>query len=54
MQSRLNGTVTDAQVLLGYLDPDYYLGRRMVLDRAAAQQVIQSKIADGVDEEDGY
>jgi N-methylhydantoinase A len=38
-------TVTDAQVLLGYLDPDYYLGKRMQLDRAAAEQAIQSKIA---------
>ncbi len=39
-------TVTDAQVLLGYLDPDYYLGKRMQLDRAAAERAIQSKIAE--------
>jgi N-methylhydantoinase A len=38
-------TVTDAQVLLGYLDPDYYLGKRMRLNRAAAEQAIQDKIA---------
>ena len=29
-------TVTDADLLLGYLDPDYFLGGRMVLDRAQA------------------
>ncbi len=39
-------TVTDAQVVLGYLDPEYYLGRRMVLDRKAAEAAIQSRIAD--------
>lgn len=39
-------TVTDAQVILGYLDPDYYLGRRMVLDRAAAELAIHSRVAE--------
>jgi N-methylhydantoinase A len=39
-------TVTDAQVILGYLDPNYYLGQRMVLDRTAAEMAIQSKVAD--------
>ncbi len=34
-------TVTDAQVLLGYLDPNYYLGQRMTLDREAAERAIQ-------------
>ena len=29
-------TVTDANLLLGYLDPGYFLGGRMTLDRAAA------------------
>lgn len=38
-------TVTDAQLVLGYLDPDYYLGRRMQLDREAAGRVIEEKIA---------
>ena len=38
-------TVTDAQVVLGYLDPDYYLGKRMKLDKAAAARVIEQKIA---------
>lgn len=38
-------TVTDAQVLLGYLDPNYYLGQRMILDRAAAERVIQTRVA---------
>ena len=34
-------TVTDAQLALGYLDPDYYLGERMRLEREKAEQVIQ-------------
>ncbi len=38
-------TVTDAQVVLGYLDPDFYLGSRMELDPAAAQNAIESHIA---------
>ncbi len=39
-------TVTDAQVILGYLNPDYYLGRRMVLDRKAAEAAITARIAE--------
>lgn len=38
-------TVTDAQVVLGYLDPGYYLGKRMTLDRAAAERAIGDTIA---------
>ncbi len=37
-------TVTDADLILGYLDPDYFLGGRMRLDRAAARQAL-SKVA---------
>ena len=33
-------TVTDANLLLGYLDPDYFLGGRMRLDCAAAERAI--------------
>ncbi len=33
-------TVTDADVLLGYLNPDYFLGGRMSLDVAAAQKAM--------------
>jgi N-methylhydantoinase A len=32
--------VTDADVLLGYLDPDFFLGGDMPLDRAAAERAI--------------
>ncbi len=39
-------TVTDAQVVLGYLDPDYYLGERMKLDKEGATAAIKEKIAD--------
>jgi N-methylhydantoinase A len=33
-------TVTDAAAVLGYLDPEYFLGGRMKLDMAAARRVI--------------
>ena len=33
-------TVTDANLLLGYLDPDFFLGGRMALDSAAAAAAI--------------
>jgi N-methylhydantoinase A len=33
-------TVTDAAVVLGYIDPDYFLGGRMALDAAAARHAV--------------
>jgi N-methylhydantoinase A len=39
-------TVTDADLVLGYLDPEFFLGGRMRLDRAAAERAIQERIAD--------
>ncbi|MEZ5666067.1 MAG: hydantoinase/oxoprolinase family protein [Alphaproteobacteria bacterium] len=38
-------TVTDANVVLGVIDPDYFLGGRIRLDRAAAEAAVR-KIAD--------
>ena len=38
-------TVTDADVVLGYIDPDYYYGGKMKLDKAKAEQAIEQKIA---------
>jgi N-methylhydantoinase A/oxoprolinase/acetone carboxylase beta subunit len=38
--------VTDADLLLGYLNPDYFLGGRMKLDRAAAEKAMQTHIAE--------
>jgi N-methylhydantoinase A/oxoprolinase/acetone carboxylase beta subunit len=35
-------TVTDADLLLGYLNPGYFLGGRMTLDKAAAEQAMTS------------
>ena len=35
-------TVTDANVVLGIIDPDYFLGGRIRLDRAKAEEVIGS------------
>ena len=38
-------TVTDANVVLGYLNPGYFLGGRMQLDVAAAKAAIDAKVA---------
>jgi N-methylhydantoinase A len=37
-------TVTDANVLLGYLAPDYFLGGRMKIDPQLSEKVIQKKV----------
>jgi N-methylhydantoinase A len=39
-------TVTDAHLVLGCLDPEYFLGGRMKLSRDAARRAIAAKIAD--------
>jgi N-methylhydantoinase A len=39
-------TVTDADLVLGYLDPNYFLGGGMTLDAAAAREAISSRIAE--------
>jgi N-methylhydantoinase A len=38
-------TVTDADLLLGYLDPDFFLGGRMRLDLEAARRAIEARVA---------
>jgi N-methylhydantoinase A len=38
-------TVTDADLLLGYLDADYFLGGTMALDAAAARRGIEQRVA---------
>ena len=38
-------TVTDADLLLGYLDADYFLGGTMKLDAAAARRGIEERVA---------
>jgi len=40
-----NPTVTDADVVLGYIDPDYFLGGQFKLDRALAEKAIEEKVA---------
>ncbi|MDP6457220.1 MAG: hydantoinase/oxoprolinase family protein [Candidatus Marinimicrobia bacterium] len=47
-------TVTDADLVLGYIDEDYYFGGKMLLNKAKAEEVIKVKIADplGVSVED--
>jgi len=39
-------TVTDADLVLGYLNPDYFLGGRMALDRAGAERAIRTHLAE--------
>jgi len=39
-------TVTDADVVLGYLDPDRFLGGRMTLDVTAAGDAVRTQIAE--------
>jgi N-methylhydantoinase A/oxoprolinase/acetone carboxylase beta subunit len=38
-------TVTDADVVLGYINPDYYYGGKMRLDKNRAVQAVRDKIA---------
>ncbi|MGI9409667.1 MAG: hydantoinase/oxoprolinase family protein [Hyphomicrobiaceae bacterium] len=47
-QGGMMATVTDADVVLGYLNPDYFLGGRMRLDRDKSQDVIESALANGL------
>jgi N-methylhydantoinase A len=39
-------TVTDACVAMGYLDPDYFLGGDMAIDRALAEDAIRRDVAE--------
>jgi N-methylhydantoinase A/acetophenone carboxylase len=41
----MNPTVTDADLLLGIFDPDYFLGGAMKLNQEQAKAVVQDKIA---------
>jgi len=41
-------TVTDANVVMGYIDPDYFLGGRMQIDKRLAEKAV-SKIAKQLD-----
>jgi N-methylhydantoinase A/oxoprolinase/acetone carboxylase beta subunit len=38
-------TVTDADIVLGYLNPDYYFGGKMRLDKNRSVQAVRDKIA---------
>ena len=40
-----NATVTDANVILGVLDPDHFLGGRLTLDKAKAESLVEERIA---------
>jgi N-methylhydantoinase A len=40
-----NPTVTDADLVLGFLDPDYFLGGTMPLEKSLAQKAIEEKVA---------
>jgi len=45
MRGGTEPTVSDADVVLGYLNPDYLLGKRMKLDHKLAEEVILQKVA---------
>ena len=40
-----NPTVTDADLILGYLDPNYFLGGTMPLDKVSAEKATGEKVA---------
>jgi len=42
-------TVSDADLILGYLNPEYFLGGRMRLDREAALRAVRRRIAEPLD-----
>ena len=42
-------TVTDADVVLGILNPDFFLGGRMTLDTQAAQDAVRERVAGPMD-----
>jgi N-methylhydantoinase A len=44
-----NPTVTDADLVLGYLDPNYFLGGTMLLDKSASEKAIKEKVAKPLD-----
>ncbi|MBI4446287.1 MAG: hydantoinase/oxoprolinase family protein [Acidobacteria bacterium] len=45
MRGGIEPTVTDADLILGYLNPDYFLNGKMILDKCAAERAI-CRIAD--------
>jgi N-methylhydantoinase A len=42
----VEATVTDANVVLGYIDPDYFLGGTIKLDRELARKAVQERVAE--------
>lgn len=45
-QGGTQATVTDAAVAVGYIDPSYFLGGAMALDRAAAMAAVRTQVAE--------
>jgi N-methylhydantoinase A len=41
--------ITDADVVLGYIDPDYFLGGEMKIDKSLSEKAIKEKVADRLD-----
>ena len=48
MRGGKEATVSDANLVLGYLDSDYFLGGRMKLSPQPAQEVMQNKVANPI------
>lgn len=42
-------TVTDADLLLGYIDPDYFLGGRFPLSKRKSERAIRRRVAEALD-----
>ena len=42
----VEATVTDAAVVLGYIDPDYFLGGRLKLDAERAAEAVRTSVAE--------
>lgn len=48
-QGGIEPTVTDAAVVVGYIDPGYFLGGAMALDKEAAVNTIRTRVAERLD-----
>lgn len=45
-QGGVEPTITDADIVLGIVNPDYFLGGRKTLDRSLSERAIRTRIAD--------
>jgi len=50
-----DAATTDADVVLGYIDPDYFLGGEMTIDKSLSEKAVKAKVSDklGLSVEEG-